>query len=99
VIGDGRVFYGVFIPVSTSPTLLGYDIAPASLVLVGWKIREQHNNHLGLCYYIPLCHNPITSLYPTPIQTTPHNTAIMPRQFFVGGNFKMYAAFSPHLPK
>ena len=29
------------------------------------------------------------TLYHHPQQHTPHNTAIMPRQFFVGGNFKM----------
>jgi hypothetical protein len=28
-------------------------------------------------------------LYTTIPNNTPHNTAIMPRQFFVGGNFKM----------
>jgi hypothetical protein len=28
-------------------------------------------------------------LYTTIPNKTPHNTAIMPRQFFVGGNFKM----------
>jgi hypothetical protein len=67
------------------------------VVLVGavpllFPARQQPSH--PLCYTLLLNNQQLHSptLYHLPKQHPPHNTAIMPRQFFVGGNFKMYAA-------
>jgi hypothetical protein len=69
--------------------------ASVVLVLVGAVplLFPRDNNH-PLCYILLLNNQQlqlhfINQLYTTIPNNTPHNTAIMPRQFFVGGNFKM----------
>jgi hypothetical protein len=80
---------------------LGDDIAPASLSF-WWGGKSESNtsdNNQPLLFHststIPKSFF-YTKHFP---KTTPHNTAIMPRQFFVGGNFKMYAANAPQQPQ
>ena len=85
VIGDGRVFYGVFDSRLDEPH--GWAMTSPQLLSCWWgeveNQRATDNNHLH--YYIPLCYTPIASLYPTLSQTTPtqhrnHASSILRRR-------------------